>query len=310
MINQLVNVAAMTIAVSIGFTANAYAAAADVDCDKCIGSTDIAGGAVNGSKIGKSAVVTSKIKGGAVTTSKIKGGAVTTLKIKGGAVTTSKIKGGAVTGAKLSATVQAKLNDADTITGDGIIDDSEASDDLSINNGLLNAPSGGSTVSVDGVVTQVATLTLDGSVFSYIYSNERYVVEASSSVVGVVQPLDHTIVSRLCKDIDGCNVTLAMVDFSFGQLGAVASQSERMFYSQNASEPWWRMSNFDPVIQGKDGDAVTQEFVAWDCYLTDAETEGLNPNDRTDSNAGFGLLNASGGGFPDGITKCRVIIED
>ena len=71
MINRLVSVAAMTMVVSIGFTANIYAAAADVVCDKCIGSTDIAGGAVNASKIGKNAVVTAKIKGGAVTEAKL-----------------------------------------------------------------------------------------------------------------------------------------------------------------------------------------------------------------------------------------------
>ena len=69
----------------------ASAQANDVDCDKCINTADIAGGAVTTAKLRKSAVTTNKISDKAVTANKIAGGAIRTGKIKNGAVTMQKL---------------------------------------------------------------------------------------------------------------------------------------------------------------------------------------------------------------------------
>ena len=53
----------------------------DVDCVKCVDTSDIAGGAVNTSKIRKKAVTTTKLAPQAVTTAKIANGAVTVAKV-------------------------------------------------------------------------------------------------------------------------------------------------------------------------------------------------------------------------------------
>jgi hypothetical protein len=86
--------------------AEATAAASDVICDKCVGTTDIADSAVTGAKIGSGQVKNSDIAGNAVTSAKIADGQVFSSDIAAvtigatdladSAVTTSKLAGGAV----------------------------------------------------------------------------------------------------------------------------------------------------------------------------------------------------------------------
>ena len=63
----------------------------DVDCIKCVDTSDIAGGAVNASKIRKKAVTAVKLAPQAVTTGKLAPQSVTTAKIKDGAITLNKV---------------------------------------------------------------------------------------------------------------------------------------------------------------------------------------------------------------------------
>src|SRR5919109_121099 len=86
--------------------AEATAAASDVICDKCVGTTDIADSAVTGAKIGSGQVKNSDLGGNAVTSGKIADGqvfgsdiaAVTigSADLADSAVTSSKLAGGAV----------------------------------------------------------------------------------------------------------------------------------------------------------------------------------------------------------------------
>lgn len=201
-----------------------------------------------------------------------------------------------------------------SIADDGVIDDSEASDNLSINNGLLNALSGGSIVDVNGQVTERATYTADGVTSAYTVSKERYIVESSSTTVGVVQQLDHTIVTRLCQDLDGCDITIGMVNWSPSEPGNVASLQFRLFYSQTeqSGSYWWRTTDTanNTHFEGKDGDGSLEQLTVYDCFLVDAETSTNSSNGRLDNNPGFGLLNAAGGSYSDVSVTCRVIIED
>jgi hypothetical protein len=76
--------------------AEATAAATDLICDKCVGTTDIADGAVTSAKIGGSQVKNTDIAGNAVTSGKIADGQVTTLDIGPDAVTSDKIGKGQI----------------------------------------------------------------------------------------------------------------------------------------------------------------------------------------------------------------------
>ncbi len=142
---------------------------------------------------------------------------------------------------------------------------------------------------------------------SYSISTQRYVVEAPPSVVGQVIPLDVGLVDALCRDKDGCLVTLQMVNWdSAGHPGAVASKEERLFLSETSG--WWRFTNND--VAGLDGNASLCEWPVFDCVFTDAESYTGTPNGRTDAGPGFGLLNLAGGSYSDTTTTCRIVIQD
>jgi hypothetical protein len=91
-----------------------------------------------------------------------------------------------------------------------------------------------------------------------------------------------------------------------GQPGAAASRTDRLFISETSR--WWRFSNID--ITGLDNNALANDFSAYDCYFSDAETYSGAVNGRNDSGIGFGLLNLAGGNYSDATTTCRVIIID
>ena len=154
------------------------------------------------------------------------------------------------------------------------------------------------------------TYTRDGVPGSYAVSNERYVVESSPLTVGIVQPLDHEIVTRLCQDLDGCDFTLAMINWDNNH--TVASRHARLFLGASPDSSggiWWRLSDFD--VQGTDGsNTLLSEYFAWDCGFTEAETSTNAFNGRSDDGPGFGLLNARGGSYSDSITVCRIILQD
>lgn len=91
------------------FTDSAVAQASDVDCAKCVDTSDLAPKAVTGGKIANKAVVTGHLADGAVTTRKLAPRGVTTQKLEKGAVTTSKIGDGSVTLDKLEPNLAADI---------------------------------------------------------------------------------------------------------------------------------------------------------------------------------------------------------
>ena len=154
---------------------------------------------------------------------------------------------------------------------------------------------------------------------TYKVSSRRYVVEAGPGAVGVTVPLDTAVVDELCRDKDGCKVTLMMVNFDGN--GGIAPLAEQLFISETA-ERSWRMSNFGGIygnpVSGVDGSNTgIQAYQAWDCYLVDAELYTGVPNGHSDVTPGFGLLNYQGcaGWSPcnastDSYLTCRVVFED
>lgn len=137
-----------------------------------------------------------------------------------------------------------------------------------------------------------------------------YVVDAPPSQVGRVVPVDTAIFDALCRDLDGCDVTLAMVNWDPAQPGNAAHGAGRMFLS--SSSRWWRMSEHLGAAAGLDGNNQVQEYRAFDCFLTDAETLTVPfvPNGRVDQGPGFGVLNCQGCDNSDTTTTCRLIVRD
>lgn len=140
-------------------------------------------------------------------------------------------------------------------------------------------------------------------------SHQRYIVEAPPASVGVVVPLDSAITDRLCRDRDGCEVSIAMVNFDQpGQPGNVAHRQMRMYASETSR--WWRFSDNVGEPSGIDGSSGVQEIRAWDCFFGDAETYTGTVNGRADATVGLALLNCAGCDYSDATTTCRVVIED
>jgi hypothetical protein len=139
---------------------------------------------------------------------------------------------------------------------------------------------------------------------TFAVTGERYVVEATAASVGQVVPLDHALVQSLCRDKDGCEVTVSMINWDGA--GQSASRTERLFLSETGGG--WRFANID--VFGVDAASGSQDHAVFDCYLSDAETYTGVPNGRADAGAGFGLLNTAGGGYSDITTTCRVVIID
>lgn len=133
----------------------------------------------------------------------------------------------------------------------------------------------------------------------------RYIWEMNSS-----HPLQTTmeiplfIISDLCGDDDGCNITLTMSNWGTPPAGTAAiSTSFKFFY--NATTNVWRV-NDGTVFAGTDGNnnpenvGILQNFI----YFTDGAYMGPAGND---SAIGFGLMKWTG--FPS-TTVGRLIMED
>jgi hypothetical protein len=137
--------------------------------------------------------------------------------------------------------------------------------------------------------------------------HRRYVVEAGPGQVGRVVPFDVALMDGLCRDADGCQVTIQLVNWdAAAQPGNVASRSERLFVSQ--TKRLWRLANID--LSGRDDSGSLNEWIVYDCFFTDGETFTDADNGRSDDGPGFALLNLGGGSYSDLTVTCRAVIED
>ncbi|HEX9644965.1 MAG TPA: hypothetical protein VGC11_13320 [Acidimicrobiia bacterium] len=74
-----------------------------LDCNGCVDTKDIGGGAVTSTKIKDSAVKTADLGAGSVTAAKVKNGAVNRAKIKSGAVTYGKLAPGVMMSGRVNS---------------------------------------------------------------------------------------------------------------------------------------------------------------------------------------------------------------
>ena len=165
-------------------------------------------------------------------------------------------------------------------------------------------------ISPEGVLSVSGTKQSNSSgLTAFPQEVQRLVVEATPSSVGSAVPVNHTKLTELCRDDDGCEYTLGMVNWD--GTGNVASRTGKLFMSQTSNS--WR---FDNDINGVDGVAGNNDVVAFDCYFGDSESATDTNNGRVDNGLGFSLLNCrvipNGGGcnYSDSTTTCRLVIRD
>jgi hypothetical protein len=163
-------------------------------------------------------------------------------------------------------------------------------------------------VDVAGNVQTQATLTVDGGTpTSYPVTTKEYIVEATPAMVGRLIPLDTTIVEALCRDKDGCDVVLQMLNWdAAGKPGL--STTRRGFMHVSETSRWFRY--FEGGGDLLDGNNSVDEIGQYDCILTDAEIAADFNNGRYDVGAGWGLLNFKGGSYSDTTTTCRLVVKD
>jgi hypothetical protein len=138
----------------------------------------------------------------------------------------------------------------------------------------------------------------------YAVDHERYVVEAGPAQVGTVVPMDIALMDSLCRDLDGCEVSVAMRHWAVSSPGNTIHRRFHLFYSE--VDEWWRT---ETDVTGVQANSSTSQYVLEDCYFTDAETP-TGVNGRSDLDRAFGLLNVAGGLHQDATTSCRVVVND
>jgi len=134
-------------------------------------------------------------------------------------------------------------------------------------------------------------------------ANSLYAEATKREVLNTVS-LDMDKIYDLCRDKEGCNVTVGMRDpRSKDAPGEVASTGpHRLFLSQTSN--YWRLST---NALGEDGNGTTEHILnAWDCYFTDGEYIG---GSNTDNTVQLGLLNWNDT-YKDPNMVCILIIED
>jgi hypothetical protein len=187
-------------------------------------------------------------------------------------------------------------------------------------------------VAISGKLRYNALLQVgDDTPVPYEVSTQRYIVEAPPSTVGEVVRFDSGIVDSLCRDREGCQVSLQMEGADPAKPGQVVSRTTWLFLSEISD--WFRYgaagssSLFNPYgdveeIEGEDdlgAQYLTTAGEWWlgDCILTQAETVlESGDNLRGDNFVGFGLLNCENSiapehcMFDDAATLCRVEFKD
>jgi hypothetical protein len=173
------------------------------------------------------------------------------------------------------------------------------------------------TVDVAGNVQTQAILAVDGGApTTYPVTTKEYIVEVTPAKVGQVVPLDNALIDALCRDKDGCEIRAQMLNWEnlgaeSAAASAPASRVWHLFISMGDFQITKRRFRFseNDAWQAVDNDSSAAYYaLAWDCYLTDAESPSTN-NAGYDSMQGWGVFNATGSNN-DTTTSCRFVFYD
>ena len=157
---------------------------------------------------------------------------------------------------------------------------------------------------VTGAIRYWGLKQVDGAVVPYNVEMKRYYIEATQQNSSTV-PLSKKLVNQLCRDIDGCSVTLGSRSADPAALKTLGTQ--KLFISRDGTNTWTSTfnSNSDTNRTGVDGDGQQKNLLVLNpCFVNDGEWINGASSDNV---AGLGLLNLAGGP-PD--TVCFLIIDD
>jgi hypothetical protein len=169
-------------------------------------------------------------------------------------------------------------------------------------NGILSAR-GFNSLNANGF-TSYGLKQIDSAVTSpYAIELGRLTVDAVTP--GLVVPINMAALNALCRDDDGCQYTMSMVNWQNND-GVAASRSGTLFLSQSSNG--WRLEQAGNDVQGVDSNGGINELSNWDCYLTDADNSAQNS--RADTTVGFGFFNCAGCTYADTQTFCRMVFRD
>lgn len=142
---------------------------------------------------------------------------------------------------------------------------------------------------------------------TYFVNKKRYHVEATKAIKKNTINLDMDIMRDLCRDADGCSITIGMRDWDNTRVGLTASRGPYRFFMSETSN-WWRISNID--TEGRDGDSnLGHPIYIWDsCYFTDGEY--INGT-GTDTTVQLGFMNwESATSYNDPDMVCTLTVDD
>ncbi|MEM7533267.1 MAG: hypothetical protein AAF639_13885 [Chloroflexota bacterium] len=204
-----------------------------------------------------------------------------------------------------------------TLPGSQIVNDSIGLDKLNFVDSAGNINFGENMAFDDGALNIQGGINLQGNIAyqavkqvdldeptAYAVTTRRYHVEATKAQEGNTIPLDMDIIYDLCRDGDGCAVTLGMRDWDNNAPGRTTSRGPyRLFLSETSTH--FQMSNTD--WHGMDGNGTVHHIVqAWDCYFTDGEYTNAS---GSDNHVQLGLLNAINR-YRDPDMVCVLTIDD
>jgi len=173
-------------------------------------------------------------------------------------------------------------------------------DGFSINNKaddpVLFVSKTGKSVDVNGEMLVNAKSNIDGVGGNYKVSEQRYHIEASSLGNNYV-PLDHSILTELCRDEDGCTYSIGYYDNEYSSLYYSIVRGPFKFLIRESDNRWRDWDNY-----GRDGTGtITHVWSYGGCHFTDRDIDG------TDDAEGFGLYNTN----EEGMDKyCFLTIDD
>jgi hypothetical protein len=167
-------------------------------------------------------------------------------------------------------------------------------------------------LTVVGAVQHDGVSNTDGTEKRYPTTLKRYHIAATKASVDKTVPLNNTHFRQLCRDRDGCLVTLGMRDWSDAQPNATVTVGPYRFYLATTGTTFRKITdpvdlNDQTLVKQDKNDIAENALQAWGCFLTDGEFENRV---GTDSTIGFGLLNLSGVGFDDPDMVCELTIDD
>lgn len=169
-------------------------------------------------------------------------------------------------------------------------------------------------LTVVGGVQYDGVRVVDGKQSRNPVTLKRYQVEATKATENNSIPLDNSLFNALCRDKDGCLITLGMRNWDpVNQPGVTATVGPVRFfitgkgYYRQPTAPTDGVRDLDAKFIKRDNNKGPENVMnAYDCYLSDGDyVDGLATDDR----AGFSLLNFNSV-YTDPAMVCVLTIDD